>query len=59
MFTGWHSLATIGHLITMIGISAFLYALGEARILKYTEKFQKLTYPRLFKGATYLLAKQN
>ena len=59
MFTGWHSLATIGHLITMIGITAFLYAVGEARVLKYTEKLQKLTFPRLFKGSTYLLAKQH
>jgi heme/copper-type cytochrome/quinol oxidase subunit 1 len=58
MYSGWHGLATVGHLITMLGIICFFYTVGESKIMKLLAPTQFFSHPRLFKSSTYFLAKQ-
>jgi heme/copper-type cytochrome/quinol oxidase subunit 1 len=57
MYMGWQSMATVGHLVTMIGVIAFYTMLIESHVEKKTTVFLYHIVARFNKRITYYLYK--
>lgn len=57
MYMGWQSMATVGHLVTMIGVIAFYAMLFESHLEKKTTVFLYHIIARFNKRITYYLYK--
>ena len=57
VYMGWQSMATVGHLITMVGVLAFYSMLLDSHIERKISRFIISLIPRLNKRASYYLHK--
>ena len=57
IYTTWHSLATVGHFITMIGVFFFLLTILDSHIQKKLPKSKHFGIPRINKRLTYYMSK--
>lgn len=57
MYMGWQSMATVGHLVTMLGVIAFYAMLFESHLEKKTTVFLYHIIARFNKRVTYYLYK--
>ena len=57
VYMGWQSMATVGHLITMVGVLAFYSMLLDSHIERKISSFIISLIPRLNKRASYYLHK--
>jgi len=57
VFSGWHSMATVGHLITMLGVFFFFATILDSFIERKVPVFYCYGIPRFYKRASYYLFK--
>ena len=57
IFTGWQSMATAGHFVTMVGVCCFYIMLFDAHRLGKTSTTQTLSIPRFNKRVLYYIYK--
>jgi heme/copper-type cytochrome/quinol oxidase subunit 1 len=57
VFTGWQSMATAGHFVTMVGVCCFYIMLFDAHRLGKTLTTQTLSIPRFNKRVLYYVYK--
>ena len=57
VFTGWHSMASAGHFITMIGVFFFFVTIIDSFIEKKVPTFNFYGIPRFYKRSSYYLFK--
>lgn len=57
VFTGWHSMASAGHLITMVGVFFFFITLIDSFLEKKIPTFHFYGIPRFYKRSSYYLFK--
>ena len=57
VFSGWHSMATVGHLITMLGVVFFFATILDSFIERKVPVFFCYGVPRFYKRASYYLFK--
>jgi len=57
VFTGWHSLATTGHLVLMVGIAFFFITILDSFIERKVPTFYNYGIPRFYKRGSYYLFK--
>jgi heme/copper-type cytochrome/quinol oxidase subunit 1 len=57
VFTGWQSMATVGHFITMLGVCCFYFMLFDAHRHGKTATTQTLSIPRFNKRVLYYVYK--
>ena len=57
VFSGWHSMATVGHLITMLGVMFFFATILDSFIERKVPVFFCYGVPRFYKRASYYLFK--
>ena len=57
VFSGWHSMATVGHLITMLGVVFFFITILDSFIERKVPVFYCYGVPRFYKRASYYLFK--
>jgi heme/copper-type cytochrome/quinol oxidase subunit 1 len=57
VFTGWQSMATVGHFITLLGVCCFYFMLFDAHRHGKTATTQTLSIPRFNKRVLYYVYK--
>lgn len=57
VFTGWQSMATAGHFVTMVGVCSFYVMLFDASRAGKTSKTATLSIPRFNKRVLYYIYK--
>ncbi len=57
VFSGWHSMATVGHLITMIGVCFFFITIIDSIVQKKIPVFFCYGVPRFYKRGSYYIYK--
>lgn len=57
VFSGWHSMATAGHLVTMLGVMFFFITIFDSFVEKKVPLFYCYGIPRFYKRASYYLHK--
>lgn len=57
VFAGWHSLATSGHLILMVGIAFFFITILDSFIERKVPTFYNYGIPRFYKRGSYYMFK--
>jgi len=57
VFAGWHSMATVGHLITMVGVAFFFITIIDSFIERKVPVFYNYGVPRFYKRVSYYLFK--
>lgn len=57
VFAGWHSMATVGHLVTMLGVFFFFATLLDSFVERKVPVFFCYGVPRFYKRASYYLFK--
>lgn len=57
VYMGWQSMATVGHLVTMLGVLAFYFMLLESKLERKIQANLATLVPRFNKRALYYIAK--
>jgi heme/copper-type cytochrome/quinol oxidase subunit 1 len=53
VFMGWHGMASVGHLVTMIGVIFFFIMLLDSHIERRVAVYSTLGVPRWYKRVNY------
>jgi len=57
VFAGWHSLATAGHLVLMVGVAFFFITILDSFIERKVPTFYNYGVPRFYKRGSYYIFK--